>query len=318
MSTLTIFFATDIHGSETCWRKFLNAGKAYHADVLIMGGDLTGKRIVPIYRKQNSWQTTWKDTLYDLETQADLDGLISTIRAPGAYPYITTHDEMEAVFGDPDAERQLFTRLKAEVLQKWMSLADERLAGTGIRCFIMAGNDDPYELDEVLKSAHSVVNADQITVQFTDKMAMLSFGASTTTPWNSPRELTEDAYLQQIEPLVLQLAAPQGAIFNFHNPPYNSEIDVALKLDSDLHVQYRSTGEAIYTPVGSQSVRTIIENYQPLLGLHGHVHEGRGKYKIGRTVGFNPGSDYTEGVLRGVLIRVSDEKGLMDYTFTMG
>ena len=182
----------------------------------------------------------------------------------------------------------------------------------------MAGNDDPYELDDVLKRANSVVNADRITVQLTDKIAMLSFGASTVTPWNSPRELTEEEYLEQIEPLVSQLVAPERAIFNFHNPPYNSEIDVALKLDSDLRVQYRSTGEAIYTPVGSHSVRAIIEQHQPMLGLHGHVHEGRGRYKIGRTVGFNPGSDYIESVLRGVLIRVSDEKGLLDYTFTMG
>ena len=134
MSTLTIFFATDIHGSETCWRKFLNAGKAYRADVLIMGGDLTGKVIVPIYRTNGGWHTTWKDTLYKLETQADLDGLMGAIRAPGAYPYVTTQEEMQVIFGDPEAERQLFTRLKAEVLQQWMFLADERLAGKGIRC----------------------------------------------------------------------------------------------------------------------------------------------------------------------------------------
>ena len=318
MTDLTLFFATDIHGSETCWRKFINAVKAYRVDVLVMGGDLTGKVIVPIYQNGSGWQATWKEQTYRAETQAELDQIKRMIRGPGAYPYVTTRDEMQVVMNDPDAERTLFTRLKVEVLQGWMALADERLAGTNVRCFIMAGNDDPFEIDEALRSARSVVNADQIIVQLTDKIAMLSFGASTITPWRSPRELTDEEYLQQMEPLAAQLIAPEWAIFNFHDPPFNSDIDVALKLDDELRVQYRVTGEAMYACVGSESVRVLIERYQPMLGLHGHVHEGRGRYKIGRTTGFNPGSDYTEEMLRGVLIRLSEKKGIQDYSFTMG
>lgn len=318
MPDLTLFFATDIHGSETCWRKFLNAAKAYHVDVLVMGGDLTGKIIVPIYKTGNGWQATWKEQTYRPETQAELNELIRRIRGPGAYPYLTTWDEMQSVMNDPESERALFTRLKVEVLQSWMALADERLAGTSVRCFVMAGNDDPFEIDEALHGARSVVNGDQLIVQLTDKVAMLSFGTSTITPWHSPRELADDEYMRQVEPLAAQLVAPEWAIFNFHDPPFNSDIDIALKLDEDLRVQYRSTGEALYAMVGSQSVRALVEKYQPLLGLHGHVHEGRGRYKIGRTIGFNPGSDYTEEVLRGVLIRLSDKKGVQDYSFTMG
>ena len=37
--TMRIYFATDIHGSEVCWRKFLNAARFYQADKLILGGD---------------------------------------------------------------------------------------------------------------------------------------------------------------------------------------------------------------------------------------------------------------------------------------
>lgn len=318
MSDLTLFFATDIHGSESCWRKFLNAAKAYKVDVLVMGGDLTGKVIVPIYKTLEGWQTTWKEQSYCVETQAEVEQLKRIIRGPGSYPYLTTQDEMQSIVGDPEAERELFTRLKVEVLQSWMALADERLATTGIRCFVMAGNDDPYEIDAALRSARCVVNADQIIIQLTEKIAMLSFGTSTITPWSSPRELTEEEYFQHVEPLAAQLVSPESAIFNFHDPPFNSDIDVALKLDNELRVQYRSTGEAIYTPVGSHSVRKLVEIYQPMLGLHGHVHEGRGRYKIGRTIGFNPGSDYTEETLRGVLIRLSDKKGVQDYSFTTG
>ncbi len=318
MADLTLFFATDIHGSETCWRKFLNAAKAYRADVLVLGGDMTGKVIVPIYQDGSGWQATWKGQETIAQTRTELDDLIRAIRGPGAYPYVTTREEMEMVVGDPEAERALFTRLKTEVVRQWMALADKRLVGTGVRCFVMAGNDDPYEVDEALQGARRVVNADRIIVQLTDRIAMLSFGASTETPWHSPRELSEAEYLRQLEPLVAQLVAPHSAIFNFHDPPYHSDIDVAPKLDDALRVQYRSSGEVIYAPVGSKSVRVLVEKYQPMLGLHGHVHEGRGRYKIGRTIGFNPGSDYTEGMLRGVLLRLSDQKGIRDYTFTMG
>jgi hypothetical protein len=147
---------------------------------------------------------------------------------------------------------------------------------------------------------------------------MLSYGTSTETPWRSPREMSEDEYLRHVEPLVAQLSAPHSAIFNFHDPPFETDIDVAPKLNDDLRVQYRATGEVIYAPVGSKSVRALIEKYQPMLGLHGHVHEGRGRYKLGRTVGFNPGSDYTEGMLRGVLLRLSEQKGVRDFCFTFG
>jgi uncharacterized protein len=318
MAEFNLFFATDIHGSETCWRKFLNAAKVYKADVLVLGGDLTGKVIIPIYQQGSGWQATWKDHEYQLQTRAELDELICNIRGPGAYPYVTTRDEMATVVGDAEAERALFTRLKADVVRHWVALADERLAGTGVRCYVMAGNDDPYEIDDALRGARCLVHADGIIVQLTDRTAMLSYGTSTETPWRSPREMSEDEYLRHVEPLVAQLSAPHSAIFNFHDPPFETDIDVAPKLNDDLRVQYRATGEVIYAPVGSKSVRALIEKYQPMLGLHGHVHEGRGRYKLGRTVGFNPGSDYTEGMLRGVLLRLSEQKGVRDFCFTFG
>jgi hypothetical protein len=45
---LRIYFATDVHGSEVCFRKFLAAAKVYEADVIILGGDFAGKAIVPV------------------------------------------------------------------------------------------------------------------------------------------------------------------------------------------------------------------------------------------------------------------------------
>ena len=37
----TIFFSSDVHGSEKCWMKFVNAAKFYGAQALVMGGDIT-------------------------------------------------------------------------------------------------------------------------------------------------------------------------------------------------------------------------------------------------------------------------------------
>src|SRR6266568_2674048 len=58
----TIFFATDIHGSERCFIKFINAAKFYQADVLILGGDITGKAMVPIVRQANGASIRYRAT----------------------------------------------------------------------------------------------------------------------------------------------------------------------------------------------------------------------------------------------------------------
>ena len=63
-----IYFATDVHGSEICWKKFISAGKFYEANILILGGDMTGKAIVPIMAQGNE---KWKVTLLDQESILD-------------------------------------------------------------------------------------------------------------------------------------------------------------------------------------------------------------------------------------------------------
>ena len=147
---------------------------------------------------------------------------------------------------------------------------------------------------------------------------MLSLGDSTPTPWDSPREIDEEEYGKVLEQLAAELDVPEGAIFNLHVPPYDSTLDLAPELDEELRVRYSVTGEPKHAPVGARAVRDAIERYQPLAGLHGHVHESRGRAKIGRTVCFNPGSDYQQGVLRGVLLRLSPNRGIRDFTFTTG
>ena len=70
-------------------------------------------------------------------------------------------------------------------------------------------------------------------------------------------------------------------------------------------------------PVGATSVRKAIEEYQPLLGLHGHIHESRGVARLGRTICINPGSRYNEGILQGVIIDL-EGNCVRNYQLTAG
>jgi uncharacterized protein len=77
-------------------------------------------------------------------------------------------------------------------------------------------------------------------------------------------------------------------------------------------------GEPKMIPVGSTAVRDAILKYQPMLALHGHIHESSGIRKLGTTTLVNPGSEYAEGILRGALIDLDPEKGLIDVKLVTG
>ena len=317
----TIFYVADIHGSDVCFRKWLNAGRFYGADVLVVGGDLTGKVLLPIYPApggNGSWTATWRGRHVRLETRAEVDELVRTARDEGSYGYVTTVDEMAAIEASPDLERSTFTRLKLEALADWVGLADQRLADGAIRAYVMAGNDDPPEIDAVLATSARLEDVGGEVVEMASGIHMASVGESTPTPWHTPRELPDEELGDRVARTVGAL--PQGGItiWNLHMPPHATGIDAAPQLDPDLRVQYDSGGEPRMLPVGSRSIRRLVEERQPTLALHGHIHEGRGRYKLGRTVGINPGSQYQDGVLMGVLIRVSPTSGVRDITFTAG
>ena len=317
----TIFYVADIHGSDVCFRKWLNAGRFYGADVLVIGGDLTGKILLPIYPapgRNGSWISTWRGRQVVLETREEVDELIRTARNEGSYGYVTTIDEVAAIQASPDLERSTFTRLKLGALTDWIQLADQRLADGSIRAIVMAGNDDPPEIDAVLATSTRLEDVGGEVVEIAAGIHMASVGESTPTPWRTPRELADEELGARIEQTVERLPPRGVSIWNLHMPPHATGIDAAPELDPELRVQYDSGGEPRMRPVGSQSIRRLVEERQPTLALHGHIHEGRGRYKLGRTVGINPGSQYQDGVLMGVLVRVSPSSGVRDVTFTAG
>jgi uncharacterized protein len=312
-----LFFATDLHGSEVCFRKFLAAAGAYGADTLVMGGDITGKVIVPVHPQGGGHVARWRDQEHRLDSEEELAAFTRRVADAGAYVWHAEADEAALTLADDDATDALFTRLTAERVRDWVALAEERLP-RGVDAFAIPGNDDAPEVDAALAGGERMRFAEAEVVWVDDWLPMVSYGDSTPTPWNSPREVSEEQYAARLEELVGRLDDPQRAVFNLHVPPYDTPLDQAPALDDELRVRYSGAGDMLMAPVGSRAVREAIERAQPLVALHGHVHEGRGRTRIGRTVCFNPGSDYQAGVLRGVLVRVSPGKGVRDYTFTTG
>jgi uncharacterized protein len=302
---MRIFFATDIHGSEVCWRKFLNAGKFHKADVLVMGGDMTGKAMVPITGSGDSWMVTLQDQETHLDGEAEVAAMEKRIADRGYYPIRLSPDDMGAWQSD---QHLVDARFKAEMLgqvERWMALADERLAGSGIRCVVSPANDDIFELDPIIDAARLVDLGESNAIEL-DGFTMVSTGWANPTPWNTFRELPEDKLRARIDSLVADVPDAHRAIFNFHAPPYGSNLDNAPKLDAEM--RYVSGGQAL-VPVGSHAIRDAILAYGPILSLHGHIHEGRGAVKLGRTLAVNPGSSYEDGVLQAAIVDLDSKKG---------
>jgi hypothetical protein len=312
-----IFFATDIHGSDICFKKFINAGRFYGVDILILGGDITGKMVIPLIKNPDG---TIETTLFGrdirVESERELNELMKRISNIGYYPYYTTKKEMEELASREEIKEEIFKELMINRLKNWLEFAEEKLKGTKIKCYIQPGNDDIYEVDNILASSNIIINPEGKVVWIDDKHEMVSIGNANMTPWRCPRDIPEDKLKERITSLINIVENIENAILNIHPPPYDTEIDLAPMIDEEFNVVIRQ-GEIVYTHVGSKAVKEIIEEYQPLLGLHGHIHEARGVSRIGRTLCMNPGSEYTEGILRGVIIKLGKDK-VKSYQFTSG
>jgi Icc-related predicted phosphoesterase len=319
MSEITIFYAADLHGSDLCFKKWLNAAQFYGADVTVIGGDLTGKILVPVYPEPGGHRVaTWHGRQHRFDTDAEVAEFARRTRAAGSYAFETSPDEIAEIQASIEKERDVFARLKIAALEEWISWADERLTGSSTRAFVMPGNDDPTEIDEVLRTSERLQDVHGRAVELAPGLWMASRGESTPTPWMTPREIPDEELGARVEKVVSEIPEGAVAIWNIHNPPFDTGVDSAPRLDEQLRIRYSGSGEPDMVPVGSRSVRALIEDRQPLLALHGHIHEGRGRYTLGRTVGFNPGSVYSDGVLYGVLVRVSTKGRIKSYTLTSG
>jgi uncharacterized protein len=311
--TLTrLFYAGDVHGSRVCWKKFVNAGAHYPAEVLVMGGDLTGKALVPVVREgDGSYTAQVIGEQRVARTAEELDQLQSAISTNGMYPLTVDREEAKRLADDSRYRESAFEEALLGELRLWMELADERLEGTECRAYVIPGNDDPWSIDPVLASAVCVDACDE-AVRQVGPHELLSFGYSNRTPWRTPRELDEGEIYDRLKRLSQQLEAPGSAIFNIHVPPRGSSLDTAFEVDEELRYVTKG-GRPHEVATGSSAVRQIIEETQPLLSLHGHIHESKGVTRIGKTVAINPGSDYGSGHLDGCLVHLEPERVINQY-----
>jgi len=312
-----IYFVSDIHGSERCWRKFLASPAFYDADTIIVGGDITGKFIIPIIRQNGDAVAN----VFGVERRAsgaeERAALARSIADLGAYSFETTADEYAEYQADPQRIDRLFHQLVLERIEEWVSLAEDRLRDSGVRCLVSAGNDDFFEIDEILKRSQAIESHDNTVLDLGEGWQILGLGYANRTPWDCPRDISEEELGARIDTLAAGLERMDRAIFSIHVPPYGTALDMAPRLDADLRPVMGASGPEL-TPVGSTAVLDAIKRYQPALTVHGHVHESRAVRKIGKTVAVNPGSEYQEGVLNGALIDLDAKKGVRGVQLVSG
>ncbi|MGZ6317076.1 MAG: metallophosphoesterase family protein [Anaerolineales bacterium] len=298
-------FATDIHGSEKCWQKLVNSGAFFEVDSIVLGGDMTGKGVQAIMEiKLGKWQTNFLGETVEASGEEELIRLEQRVRSAGFYPRRMSPDAFAEFANSAEVQDRVFEESMAATIQGWLEFAERKLKGTGRRIIVTAGNDDPLFINELFTGCSVVVMAERQVLQFDEHHEMINEGYSNPTPWHTHREMDEESLYKVIEAQAEQVKDMKNAIFNLHVPPYNSKLDDAPLLDKNL---VPIDGGRTYGPVGSKAVRKAIEKYQPLLGLHGHVHEAKGQANIGRTLCLNPGSTYTEGVLSGYLITLGKD-----------
>ncbi|MGH2936042.1 MAG: metallophosphoesterase family protein [Gaiellaceae bacterium] len=316
-----VFFATDLHASTRTFRKFLNAATAYKANVLVLGGDVCGKMLTPIIARENGLhELILHGERRTIGSDRDFERAVEALDTQGHYYTVLSEDEYERVAGNEAAIDELFTRLARERLAAWREEAARKLEPLGIRCFVTGGNDDRPEALAVLEEeGSSLVFCEGRVTRIDDEHAMVSCGYSNKTPWHTPREVPEEELAAIIDSACAGVDDFTNVVFNFHPPPYDSTLDLCPELDTSTDPPtpvYRG-GQMSFTAAGSTAVREAIQRYQPLLGLHGHIHESRGAVNVGRSLCINPGSEYGEGYLRGCIVNLVDGK-VLSYQLTSG
>jgi uncharacterized protein len=318
MAFTRLLFTTDVHGSDPVWQKFVRGGKFYKADVLVLGGDITGKNVISVTENPDgTFSSEFQGQRRSFRNKDELMAFDKIVRRTGSYMYVASKSELQELAQDKERADQIFSELIRQRLREWISYAD---ANATTPIYVNAGNDDEPGIDEIVAASTKVVQPEDKVVLVDSKHEMISAGFANITPWRCPRDYTEEEIAKRLEQKMAKLKDPRSAIFNFHCPPINSGLDTCPRLDSSVYPPkpIMDAGGFVLYGAGSTSVRAAIEREQPMLGLHGHIHESKNVAKIGRTVCINPGSEYGEGVMRGVLVNVEENAGYKSYQFVAG
>lgn len=315
-----ILFATDLHGSDRCFTKFLSAARFYKADALVMGGDVTGKLMIPIVDYgDGSHRAEFLGKELILRTPEEVKSLEQKISDSGYYCYNCSKSEMDDLKSSKEKVDAIFMQVMRDRLIQWVELAEKVLAEAGLMCYFTGGNDDYQEVIDAIADTPHVKNSDNKVVRIDELHQMLNLGWSNQTPWNCPRDHTEQDLAEAVAKLMVSVEDSANCVYNVHPPPVDSGLDTCPKLDTSVYPPRPviEQGQQIMFGAGSVAIRTAVEKYQPLVHLCGHIHESKGATKIGKTLVINPGSEYGEGILRGAIVNIANKK-VVSWQLTSG
>ena len=315
---MRIYFCSDLHASRKCWKKFLNSASFYGADVIVVGGDITGKFVVPLIESAGGSRTaTFMGIDRTVRTPEETERLRTWIADAGQYSVDMTPEEYASYEGDQPRIDALFRDLVLARVREWVVEADSKLAGRGVRVFVSGANDDFLEVDDALAASEVIEDPNGRVIDLDDGYAILGMGWGNPTPWACPRDISEEELAARINAVAATARDPGKTIFSLHVPPLGSGLDLAPKLDDYLRPRLGGGGVEMVS-VGSTATRDAIERYQPLIGLHGHIHESKGITKLAGVTIANPGSEYAEGVLGGLIVDIDRKRGLTGVSLVTG
>ncbi|MFP3242947.1 MAG: metallophosphoesterase [Caldisphaera sp.] len=317
-----ILYATDLHGSTLVFKKLLNAAKINKASLVIMGGDISGKIFFPIVQSgKNIYEVDYYGRKVTLNSESELNQFSTRLEKEGNYYKVVTKDEFSELIADEKKMNLIFQSLIIERLKQWVDLATQTLRDINVPLLISGGNDDDQIVVDSIINNEIVKNVDNKVYLEFQPFSIINIGFSNLTPFETPREKSEEEIGKLIDNLSEPYAKdPSHLIFNIHVPPYGSTLDLAPKLvknESGELEMVLNGGQPELIHTGSKSVMDSILKYKPALGLFGHIHEARAAEKIGDTLCINPGSSYGDGTLNYALINIREGK-ILSYQLMMG
>ncbi len=263
------FFAADLHGREKRYRKLFQAIEREKPAAVFLGGDLYPSGLGGMAGMQG---------YADFFKEVFAAGFISLQKSLGAaYPPVFV------ILGNDDARIEERELQEYESRGLWHYMHNKCVPWNDFSVYgyafvpptpFMLKDWERYDVSRYL---------DPLCVAPEDGWLSVSV----------PKNVLKQQTIQEDLQVLSKDNDLSRAVFLFHTPPYNSGLDRAALdgkkvnyVDLDVHV-------------GSIAVRRFIESRQPLLTLHGHIHEsaritGHWKERIGRTLAISAAHDGAE------------------------
>ncbi len=298
----TIFFTASIQGSEQCWRKLLNAAHLFDIDTLIVSGNLLGSNLQPIVEdKGNTFHLEFDNTVIRLKGRQQVIQYEENLRLMGRYPCRLSPEEARKLGHSPALRQKRLETEAKRSLQRWLEMADRRLAGKRRNLILVPGRNDPPFVEAIIRASSTAVWSPEDITPLTPHHNMIS---DSQTPVCSSAE----GLLHYLQNLVHGLEDIHNAVFNFHMPPTDSGLPSACRITRSSAADREN-----HPDLSSGSVvRRLIETYQPLLSLHGSPCRANTFTNIGRTLCCTPGNACSEGLLSGFMITL-DKSQIIDF-----